>query len=220
LFYLFGLLSFIVSRFSLLLLRISSGLLLPVVLLLAGAVFAGQMLSSNALLFMNGPDHFTLHDWSLQLRISFDLATDQRQRSIEDFQWLPDGRHLVFNRSVDGTLFEPFLYDLYSREIIPLDMATPDNHLPVWSAVTERWAWAASRDLMCISIRGDERSTCNNFEGAQHLTWSPDGQSLAFFEELRSRLLVLNVIDSEVVVLDTGSEPLNAVPLTWSADSR
>jgi Tol biopolymer transport system component len=203
-----------------LLLQLSTPLLLIMALLILTATVIGPYLPSNALLYMTGPDRFVLRDWPHQLDISFNLNTGLRQQYIEDFQWMPDGQRFVFNRDFGGESYESYLYDIFSRQTIPIVMNTTDHRLPVWTAATRSWAWVSDSELICVTIGLNASLNCKNFEGPQYLTWSPDGQHLAFFEELRSRLLVLNVMSGEVTILDTGAEPLNAVPLTWTPDSR
>jgi Tol biopolymer transport system component len=206
-------------RLMMLYLLVYTPLLVVVALLIAGIGLLSQQGSSNVLLFMTGVDQFTARDWGHRSQVTFQLETKLPLRAIADFRWMPDGHSFVYNRDLDGH-YESSLYDIFTRQTVPLGIDTPDNHLPVWTPVTQRWAWIAGSDLLCTKSADGDTPPCTNFENIRFLTWSPDGQSLAFFEESESRLLVLDVSASEAVTLDTGTAPLNTVPLTWSADSR
>jgi Tol biopolymer transport system component len=205
-------------KIAVLLLKMFAPVPVVAALLIAGALQLGRGLPSDALLFMTEPNQFVLHEWPHDIRLSYNTDMGMRQR-IVNFQWMPDGRGFIYNRDYDG-VFISYLYDIFSKTNLPLGMDTPDNRLPIFTSATQRWAWPTDDELLCIKSQPDEQTTCNNFEGMQSLTWSPDGQSLAFFEDRRSRLQVLNVINGEATMLETGTEPLNAVPLTWTPDSR
>ena len=104
---------------------------------------------------------------------------------VNNPEWMPDGRSLIFARDATGVL-EIWQLDIATSSVTPLAQSGVDNSL-----------FAVARDGSTVGFQSDRtpggiflmdadgsnvRHLTGNWTSAYPLSWSPDGQNLAYWQ--------------------------------------
>jgi Tol biopolymer transport system component len=185
-------------------------------LLMIAASSLGIRLSNQQLLYADNPGGFFLQDFQSRHIVRL----KHRLEDIPlDFRWSPDGRHLVYNTIRNG-FYEFFLYDLFTRQILILDINKVTSTLPSWSPDGQRLVYGSDIGGLCTLQIQDMQTQCLQNPPAGLASWSPDGRWIAYFGGIPAQLSILDVeTGGEIVVMEDASQ-LTQTPLVWSPDSR
>ena len=199
----------------------------------------------------HGDGVFTrVHSWDI-VTSGIDGTDYERltsEKSVESNPvWSPDGMHIAFYSSRDGTYAAPFslfAMDVDGSNVRNLTLGTHviELELPVWSPDGERiafWVYEPtsredrSYDWALYIVNSDGSGLKRISRTASHLAWSPDGKYLAFmmndpFENpMEKPTLAIAELDGRADVRHIpirptpetpGEHTVNARALTWSKD--
>ncbi|MBK9771578.1 MAG: PD40 domain-containing protein [Candidatus Obscuribacter sp.] len=153
-----------------------------------------------------------------RLPVEFADTPNMFAKKMKGGLWSPDSK-LIINESIFGS---PVIFDAQTGKII-MQLKQPDSNInqkSIWSPDSKQIAIDGNeKGIWIYSIGGSETGQpLPNAEGECHsLTWSPDSQSIAFFND--SHCLIVSSPDGKVTRLKV---PLKTEgrDLGWSPDGK
>ena len=131
-------------------------------------------------------------DGGAPVQVTRDPANDQSP------SWSPDGRILAFSSDRDGGgifLVRP----QEDAEVTPL---TGYGRDPVWSPDGSRLAFHWQGEIHIVGVTGGEpESVFAGISSRPHLAWTPDGQSLLFWNRTAGDIQVYSLADESLATL-------------------
>jgi len=154
----------------------------------------------------------------------------------EDFAWLPDGRLSCF-RAESASVLHLFTLDRSGQSTSESTISVPIssntliyglqwNPRHFWLAVLAESAPGAITPALYISdLAGHRLLAPFALDGAQEMTWSPDGRTLAVVEENGDVLLLTlqQQVTGQLIVTKTRTLAVNTAPderVLWSPSGR
>ena len=145
-------------------------------------------------------------------------------RTVRSPAWSPDGLNIVFSADY-GYLHKIYIMSADGTTTYPYKLTSGHEDFdPAWSPDKQRIAFSSRRfsplgeeaeGIYVINVDGSNLTRLTSYDFhriAENLSWSPDGQHIAFSENVY--ISVINADGSNQTRLASGSHP------TWSPDGK